>query len=126
MDFISTLYSRIGEDKLRLMVSAFYQTMRTDDLIGPMYPQDDWEGSEKRLADFMIFRFGGPQTYIEERGHPRLRARHMPYAIGPNERDRWLNLMDEAMVKAEIESHEQLIIRAFFKQVADMMQNRPN
>lgn len=126
MDFISTLYSRIGEDKLRLMVSAFYQTMRTDDLIGPMYPQDDWEGSEKRLADFMIFRFGGPQTYIEERGHPRLRARHMPYAIGPNERDRWLSLMDEAMVKAEIESHEQLIIRAFFKQVADMMQNRPN
>lgn len=126
MDFISTLYSRIGETKLRLMVSAFYQTMRTDDLIGPMYPQDDWEGSEKRLADFIIFRFGGPQTYIEERGHPRLRARHMPYAIGPNERDRWLNLMDEAMIKAEIESHEQLIIRAFFKQVADMMQNRPN
>lgn len=125
MDFISTLYSRVGEAKLRFMVSAFYQTMRTDDVIGPMYPQDDWEGAEKRLADFIIFRFGGPQTYIKERGHPRLRARHMPYAIGPNERDRWLNLMDEAMIKAEIESHEQLIIRAFFKQVAEMMQNRP-
>ena len=75
MDEISTLCARVGEEKLRAMAAAFYRRVRVDDLIGPMYPPHDWEGSEKRLADFIVYRFGGPQTYIEERGHPRLRGR---------------------------------------------------
>jgi truncated hemoglobin YjbI len=87
MDEIGQLYGQVGETRLREMVTAFYQKVRVDDLIGPMYPDQDWEGAEKRLADFIVYRFGGPQTYLEERGHPRLRGRHMPFAIGEAERD---------------------------------------
>ncbi|HEY1050882.1 MAG TPA: globin [Prosthecobacter sp.] len=125
MDEISTLCDRVDEAKLRAMVGAFYRRMRTDDLIGPMYPADDWEGAEKRLADFIVYRFGGPQTYIEERGHPRLRGRHMGFSIGEAARDRWMKLMGESMHEAEIPETEAPLIGAFFAQVADGMRNRP-
>jgi hemoglobin len=124
MDEISTLFGRVGETKLRGMVTAFYRRVRVDDLIGPMYPADDWEGAEKRLADFIVYRFGGPQTYIEERGHPRLRGLHLPFSIGEAERDRWMKLMGEAMQEVEIPPTEVPVIGAFFGQVADMMRNR--
>ncbi|MBK8036205.1 MAG: globin [Verrucomicrobiaceae bacterium] len=124
MDEISTLCVRVGEEKLRAMVAAFYRRVRVDDLIGPMYPQDDWEGSEKRLADFIVYRFGGPQTYIEERGHPRLRGRHMPFSIDLAARDRWLDLMGNSMREVEIPATEAPLIGAFFAQVADMMRNQ--
>jgi hemoglobin len=124
VDEISALYSQVGEDKLRAMVAAFYRRVRSDDLIGPMYPPDDWEGAEKRLADFIVYRLGGPQTYLEERGHPRLRGRHMPFAIGEAERDRWLDLMGQSMLEAEIPAEQAPIMGAFFAQIADMMRNR--
>ncbi|MBK8094674.1 MAG: globin [Verrucomicrobiaceae bacterium] len=113
MDPISQLYAQVGEEKLRAMVAAFYRRMRSDDLIGPMYPQDDWEGSEKRLADFLVYRFGGPQTYIQERGHPRLRGRHMPFPIGQAERDRWLTTMQDAMTEVGIPADSAPLITAF-------------
>lgn len=125
MDEIATLCARVSEEKLRAMVAAFYRRVRTDGLIGTLYPPDDWEGSEKRLADFIVYRFGGPQTYIEQRGHPRLRGRHMPFAIGLAERDRWLDLMGHAMREVEIPAAEAPAIGAFFAQVADMMRNQP-
>ncbi len=124
MDEISTLCARVGEVKLRNMVAAFYRRVRMDDLIGTMYPPEDWAGAEKRLADFIVYRFGGPQTYLEERGHPRLRGRHLPFTIGAAERDRWLELMRQAMCEVEISAVEAPIIEAFFTQVADMMRNR--
>jgi hemoglobin len=89
-----------------------------------MYPPNDWENAEKRLADFIVYRFGGPQTYIEERGHPRLRGRHMPFSIGEAERDRWMKLMGEAMSEVTIPDAEAAVIHTFFAQVADMMRNR--
>jgi hemoglobin len=125
MDILTTLCAQVGEDRLRAMVAAFYRRIRTDDLIGPMYPQDDWAGSEKRLADFIVYRFGGPQTYIAERGHPRLRGRHMPFPIGEAERDRWLALMSAAMTETAIPADAAPVIQAFFSQVADMMRNQP-
>lgn len=125
MDELSTLCAQVGETKLRDMVAAFYRRVREDDLIGKMYPPDDWAGAEKRLADFIVYRFGGPQTYIEERGHPRLRGRHMPFPIGEAERDRWMKLMNEAMSEVIVPEAEGEIIKAFFAQVADMMRNRP-
>ncbi len=124
MDEISALYSQVGEAKLRAMVAAFYRRVRSDDLIGPMYPPDDWDGAEKRLADFIVYRLGGPQTYLEERGHPRLRGRHMPFAIGEAERDRWLDLMGQSMREVEIPAEQVRIMGAFFAQIADMMRNR--
>ncbi len=124
MDEISTLCARVGESTLRSMVTAFYQRVRVDDLIGVMYPPDDWENAEKRLADFIVYRVGGPQTYIEERGHPRLRGRHIPFSIGEAERDRWMKLMTEAMQEVAVPAGEAQIIGTFFSQVADMMRNR--
>lgn len=124
MDPLGTIYPLLGEERLRAIVTAFYRRVRADDLIGPMYPADDWQGAEKRLADFLIYRFGGPQTYVEERGHPRLRGRHMPFAIGEAERDRWLQLMDAAMAECAPPEDAVALMRPFFVQVADFMRNR--
>jgi len=88
-----------------------------------MYPDNDWEGSEKRLRDFLIYRFGGSDRYIQERGHPRLRMRHAPFKIGVPERDRWLELMGAAMDETEVSQEVQLEMKVFFGQVADFMRN---
>ncbi|GEP40968.1 globin [Brevifollis gellanilyticus] len=122
---IDTLNQHVGEEKLRATVAAFYRRVREDALIGRMYPQDDWAGAEKRLADFIVYRFGGPQTYIEERGHPRLRMRHIPFSIGMAERDQWLKLMGESMRETGISEEAAEVMIPFFTQVADMMRNRP-
>ncbi|TDU71274.1 hemoglobin [Prosthecobacter fusiformis] len=124
MDSVGNLYHEVGEERLRKLVTAFYARVRGDDLIGAMYPPGDWEGAEKRLSDFLIYRFGGPQTYIQERGHPRLRGRHMPFAIGVAERDRWLDLMGAAMREVEFPVEHVPAIGAFFAQTADFMRNR--
>jgi hemoglobin len=123
MDPIGNLHSEIGETTIQTMVAGFYRRVKQDDILGPMYPADDWEGSEKRLADFLIFRFGGSQRYLAERGHPRLRARHFPFIIDAAARDRWLKLMGEAMEEVTIPESSAETIRAFFHQVAHMMQN---
>ena len=112
-----------GAEGFRQLVAAFYRRVREDDLIGPMY-QDDWEGAEKRLWQFLCFRFGGVQDYLEERGHPRLRGRHMPFAIGIAERNRWME-MEGAFAEANIPPTAVLSLRAFFAQVADFLRNRP-
>ncbi|MES2596995.1 MAG: globin [Verrucomicrobiota bacterium] len=122
---IDTLNQHVGEEKLRATVAAFYRRVREDALIGRLYPQDDWAGAEKRLADFIVYRFGGPQTYIEERGHPRLRMRHISFSIGVAERDQWLKLMGESMREAGISEEAAQVMIPFFAQVADMMRNRP-
>jgi len=124
MDPLASLCDVVGEARLRALVAAFYRRVRTDDLIGPMYPPDDWAGAEKRLADFLIYRFGGPPTYLEERGHPRLRGRHLPFAIGEAERDRWLQLMESAMSEIDLPAEAVPLLRGFFAQVADFMRNR--
>lgn len=90
-----------------------------------MYPADDWGGSEKRLRDFLLFRIGGVPRYFEERGHPRLRMRHMPFAIGERERDRWLELMTAAMDETAVPADARLWLEPFFAQVADFMRNQP-
>lgn len=121
-----TIFEQLGEDGIAAVVAAFYRRVRVDDLIGPMYPEDDWQGSEQRLRDFLVFRFGGPQRYIQERGHPRLRMRHLPFKIGVPERDRWLKLMAEAMDECEIGPPARETMDALFLQVADFMRNQPD
>ena len=124
MDPISQLHDTLGEPAIRRLVHCFYRRVREDDLIGKMYPPGDWDGAEKRLADFIVYRFGGPPVYIEERGHPRLRARHFPFSIGVPERDRWLELMGQAMREVEVPESIAPTIGLFFAQVADSMRNR--
>ncbi|MEO7100778.1 MAG: globin [Luteolibacter sp.] len=114
-----------GEDGIRRMVAAFYRRVRTDDLIGPMYPPDDWEGSEERLAEFLLFRLGASTRYMETRGHPKLRMRHVTFKIGIPERDRWVELMSASMEEAGIPEDARGFLDPFFAQVADFMRNRP-
>jgi hemoglobin len=119
------IYSLIGEDGFRRLIGAFYKQIPGDDLLGPMYPAHDLAGAEERLRDFLIFRFGGPQKYIEERGHPRLRMRHVPFVIGQTERNRWIQLMNNAFAEAALPAEAESMLREFFNGVATFMINRP-
>lgn len=119
----SEVLAACGEDGIRRMVAAFYRRVRTDDLIGPMYPEGDWEGAEERLAGFLLFRLGGSNRYVETRGHPRLRMRHVPFRIGLAERDRWLKLMALAMEETGVPESARGLLDPFFAQVADFMRN---
>jgi hemoglobin len=121
----SQVFDVMGEEGFARLVSAFYRQVRQDDLIGPMYPDDDWEGAEQRLRDFLIYRFGGPDRYIQQRGHPRLRMRHAGFKIGVAERDRWIELMSGAMKESEVPKEVALNLKVFFEQVADFMRNVP-
>jgi len=118
------LYARIGEEGFARLIRAFYQQVPSDDILGPMYPADDLDGAEQRLRDFVIFRFGGPQRYIEQRGHPRLRMRHMPFAIDRGARDRWVALMDRALAEAALPDDVAATLREFFHGTATFMMNR--
>lgn len=119
------LYGLIGEDGFRRLIGAFYKQIPGDELLGPMYPPNDLAGAEERLRDFLIFRFGGPQKYIEERGHPRLRMRHVPFVIGTPERNRWIELMNKAFAEAALPAEAESMLREFFDGVATFMINRP-
>ena len=121
---MTEVHEQIGETGITAFVAAFYRRVKEDDLIGRMYPADDWGGSERRLRDFLVFRCGGSTRYIEERGHPRLRMRHFPFSIGEAERDRWLKLMGEALDECEIPEPSREMLDAFFAQTADFMRNR--
>ncbi len=121
---VEQIHARLGEEGLTRLVAAFYRRVRTDDVIGPLYPPDDWEEAERRLRDFLIYRFGGPDRYIQERGHPRLRGRHMPFRIGVPERDRWMELMLAAMAETQVPEDVAAVLTEFFGQIADFMRNR--
>lgn len=121
----SEVYPLIGEAGFHRLVAAFYKQVPADDILGPMYPADDLPGAERRLRDFLIYRFGGPQNYILERGHPRLRMRHMPFAVNQAARDRWMLLMDNALAEAAIPQEAAQLLRMFFDGMATFMINRP-
>ena len=95
------LYERVGgEEFFRELVAAFYDGIATDDLLAPLYPEyPDFEPAKDRLALFLIQYWGGPHTYMEQRGHPRLRMRHLPFVVGEKERDHWLTHMASAVEK---------------------------
>jgi hemoglobin len=118
------IYDLVGEDGFRRLVAAFYRQVPGDDILGPMYPPDDMEGAEERLRDFLVGRFGGPQRYMERRGHPRLRMRHFPFAIDQRARDRWVQLMERALEEAAFPPDADAALREFFAAVATMLINR--
>jgi hemoglobin len=118
------VYARIGEEGFARLIRAFYAQVPADDILGSMYPADDLAGAEERLRDFVIGRFGGPPRYIEQRGHPRLRMRHMPFAIDRAARDRWVTLMDRALDAAALPADVIATLREFFHATATFMINR--
>jgi len=120
------VYSIIGEEGFRRLVAAFYRQVPEDGILGVMYPENDREGAEQRLRDFLIYRFGGPPRYIDQRGHPRLRSRHFPFRIDQAARDRWMQLMNNAFAEAALPAHAERQLRAFFEEMSTFMINRPS
>jgi hemoglobin len=118
------VYTRIGEEGFARLVRAFYAQVPADDILGPMYPADDLDAAEIRLRDFLVGRFGGPPRYIEERGHPRLRMRHISFAIDRVARDRWMLLMDRALDQARLDPEAAALLREFLGGMATFMINR--
>jgi hemoglobin len=118
------VYPLVGGDGFERLVAAFYRQVPADDVLGPMYPADDLKGAEQRLRDFLIYRFGGPPTYIEERGHPRLRMRHAPFPINQASRDRWIRLMNRALEEAAFPHEVEQLLQGFFAAMATFMINR--
>ena len=121
---IAGLYEQMGSDKLKAMVAGFYEQVPTDDILGPMYPPDDLAGAERRLLGFLTFRFGGPQGYIQERGHPRLRMRHAPFAVDQAARNRWVELMDRSIDRLELPAEVVATLKEFLHHIATFLINR--
>ena len=125
MDLLDTrLFSIIGEEGFTRLAAAFYRRVKGDDILRPMYPDDDLPGAEQRLREFLIQRFGGPMTYSESRGHPRLRMRHAPFPIDQRARDRWIELMESALAEVKLDERAVPLLRQFFHDTATFMMNR--
>ena len=126
MDLLDTqVYALIGKDGFTRLIAAFYRRVATDDILRPLYPEQDLADAEQRLRDFVIQRFGGPMIYSEKRGHPRLRMRHAPFAIDQRGRDRWVELMEQALAEANLPEQAMPPLRKFFHEAATFMINRP-
>jgi hemoglobin len=124
-----TLYEVIGgESRLRELVDRFYDLMQLEREfagIHAMHPNPN-DSSRDKLFMFLSGWMGGPDLFIERYGHPRLRARHLPYAIGTSERDQWLRCMASAMQDVGIDEDLQLRLMQSFYQTADWMRNKPD
>jgi len=118
------VYAAVGEAGFERLVAEFYKQVPTDDILSPMYAAHDLQGAEQRLRDFLIYRFGGPPRYIEQRGHPRLRMRHAPFPIGEQARSRWLALMSRALDQAMLPPDARSVLRDFFASTATFLMNR--
>ncbi|MGH3437485.1 MAG: globin [Sciscionella sp.] len=93
-----TFYHAVGgEETFRRIVARFYAEVATDEVVRPLYPEQDLGPAEERLRQFLMQYWGGPHTYSDRRGHPRLRMRHVRFSIGPIERDAWLRCMRVAV-----------------------------
>jgi hemoglobin len=126
---VDTLYDRVGGEPFFVdLVDRFYLGVAGDPLLRPLYP-DDLAESSRHLALFLMQYWGGPGTYGAERGHPRLRLRHVPFVIGPAERDAWLRHMLGALLDLEATSritvadaHE---LRDYLDMAANSLVNSP-
>lgn len=124
-----TFYEQVGgAPTFRTLVHRFYQEVRKHELLMPLYPEDDMDGAEDRLRMFLEQYWGGPHTYSDQRGHPRLRMRHVHYHISELERDAWLRCMrialeeidEETMSREHREAFDRYIVAA-----AEMLVNQP-
>ncbi len=114
-----------GEGTFRLLVERFYARVAGDPLLRPIYPEPDLAGATERLTLFLIQYWGGPSTYTERRGHPRLRLRHAPFAIGRAERDAWLQHMTAAVDSLELATAIRKALLDYFEAASLAMINRP-
>ena len=122
-----TFYDAVGgAETFKAIVARFYQLVREDEVLLPLYPPDELDAAEDRLRMFLEQYWGGPHTYSEQRGHPRLRMRHAPFRIGFIERDAWLRCMHTAVASIDSQTlddeHRQQLL-AYLEMAADSMVN---
>ena len=120
-----SLYDRVGGMSFFVtLVDHFYVVVVAEEVLWPLYPdQSDLDGAKRRLALFLGQYWGGPQTYMEERGHPKLRLRHMPFHVGPLERDRWLVHMAAAIEATSNDESLNQELLAYFVPAAEHLRN---
>jgi hemoglobin len=120
-----------GAPTFEALVRAFYEGVAADEPLRALYPEADLGPAERRLRMFLEQYFGGPTTYSAERGHPRLRMRHVPYAVTLDQRDRWMRHMIDALERviadgAPIDEAHAEAMRDYFRRAADMLVNSPD
>jgi hemoglobin len=121
-----TYYDAVGgEQTFRRLVAGFYARVATDPVLRPLYPEQDLGPAEERFRLFLMQYWGGPTTYSEQRGHPRLRMRHAPFAIGPEARDAWLDAMGASLVDLDLPDDLAEPLWQYLVNTAYAMQNQP-
>src|SRR5687767_96725 len=122
---VSGFYAAIGgEPAFRRIVARFFELVSSDPILRAVYTDEDLGPAEERLALFLMQYWGGPTTYSDERGHPRLRMRHHPFRIGKPERDAWLKHMLAAIDAVGIEEPERSEMREYFDGAATFLINQ--
>ncbi|HEC09200.1 MAG TPA: globin [Acidimicrobiales bacterium] len=120
---MGTLYDLVGGDQWFVdLVDRFYERVAEDELLKSMYPED-LTAPKAHLAGFLIQYWGGPADYSEQRGHPRLRMRHVPFEIGQAERDAWFDNMNAALEEGGLDPEVEEQVRAYFRNAADHLRN---
>jgi hemoglobin len=120
-----TFYDAVGgHETFVQIVHRFYEQVADDPVLRPLYPEEDLGPAEERLRMFLEQYWGGPQTYSQQRGHPRLRMRHAPFAIGPLERDAWLRCMRVAVDEARFDPERHRQIWEYMEMAAMSMMNK--
>lgn len=114
-----------GEQTFRRLVAAFYAGVADDPVLRPLYPEEDLGPAQERLTLFLMQYWGGPTTYSEQRGHPRLRMRHVPFEIGTAARDAWLTHMRDAIGTLDLTPEQQATLWRYLTSAADSLRNVP-
>ena len=119
-----SFYERVGgHETFRKLVHHFYVGVATDPQLRALYPDDDLGPAEVRLRMFLEQYWGGPTTYSDQRGHPRLRMRHQPFKVTPAQRDRWLTHMMAAVDTLSLDPADDLTLRDYLGSAAESMVN---
>jgi hemoglobin len=122
----TSLYERVGGMPFfERLVARFYEAVAGDPPLRALYPEEELGGAQHRLTLFLAQYWGGPKTYQEERGHPRLRMRHVPFAIDAPQRDRWLLHMRAALAEMDLAHEDAQELERYFAFAAESMRNRP-
>jgi hemoglobin len=121
---VENFYQAVGgEETFHRIVARFYEEVERDELLRPLYPGEDLGPAEEHLRLFLMQYWGGPHTYSEQRGHPRLRMRHAPFVIGPLERDAWLRCMRIAVDEAELSEQHRRQLWDYLEMAANSLMN---
>jgi hemoglobin len=123
---MSTMYERVGGTAwFEALTTRFYDAVAADPVLRPLYPGEDLTSARDHLCGFLVQYWGGPTDYSDQRGHPRLRMRHMPFAIGEAERDAWYRHMADAVIAGGLDAADEQEMLAYFANAAAHLVNHP-